>query len=323
MEELDKKLIELTPQLQDWCLEYMNSRGCAEKTILLYKDELNKIFKHPILTQKVYNITHAKGNYYKSVLRLIKDTCEYHNIPTYKYKSIKRIKKKKNNPQVWIESDVIKMIDNIEDYGLLVACSYYIGAGLRFSSAIMLSWDDFLWDDWIEDKTKTGKCGIRAKGDKYKVLMVDPILMNRLYNLAKNKGKTFQGIPYKNSIEDKYLFIKKIDVDELEEEFRKQNFENILDSKKYKINVKNRARLEIIRKTHYLVDYKLRKLSKLFNDKNIKFHSIRHSRATNLLKKGFKLLTIKEQLIHESISSTEIYLNLVDVDIEDEFNSKL
>ena len=323
MEINDKKLIELTPELHDYCLDYMRSRKVSEKTTLLYKDELNKIFKHPILTQTLYNKTHSKGNYYRSVLKLIIDTCNYNDIPTYNYKSIKAIKKKQRIPQCWTEEEIIKMINNIEDYSLFVECAYYIGAGLRFSSALMLSWDDFIWSDWVNDKTKTGKCNIRAKGDKYNILIVDPILMNHLYNIAESKGKMFHGIPYKNSSEDMYLFIKKSSLDSLEELFRKQNFENILDSNKEQVNVKNSARLEIIRKNHYLVDYKLRKLSKFFNGKHIKFHSIRSSRATNLLKKGFKLYTISKQLMHESIATTEIYLSLSNVDIEDEFNEKL
>jgi integrase len=204
-----------------------------------------------------------------------------------------------------------------------MACSYYVGAGLRFSSAIMLSWDDFLWEDWVENKTKFGKCNIRAKGDKDAVLVVDPILMNRLYNLAERSGNLFMGIPYKNSVKDLYLFVKRVELEALEGLYKKQNFENVLDSKVEQINVKERSKVEMIRVKHYLVDYKLRKLSTFFNGKHIKFHSLRHSRATNLLKKGFKLMTIKEQLMHNSISTTEIYLNLSNVDIEDEFNEKL
>jgi len=45
MENNDKKLIELTPGLYDYCLDYMNSRKVSEKTMLLYKNELNSIFK--------------------------------------------------------------------------------------------------------------------------------------------------------------------------------------------------------------------------------------------------------------------------------------
>ena len=317
-----KTPIQLDNSLQNSCLEYARRRKLSEKTKQIYENELNNIFKNPVLTQTLYNKIYSKGNYYTSVLKLILNTCEHFDIPSYKYKVIKPIKKKKHNPKVWQESDILKMIDNVEIYGLLIACAYYIGAGLRFSSAILLTWDNFIWEDWLSDKTKTGKCNIIAKGGKEKVLRVNPILMNRLHKIAVENKKTFQGIPYKNSVEDKHLFVRQSEIDEIEDKYRKQNFENILDSKKEQINVKGKARVDIIKKKHDLVKYRLKKLSGQFN-KNINFHSIRHSAATNLLKKGFKLITIKDQLMHESIASTEIYLNLEDSDTEKEFDEKL
>lgn len=323
MENTQPKFVVLNQELHDRCLEYIRRRGLGEKTKLYYTNELTNIFKNPVLTQTMYNKIYSRGGYYGSVLKLITDTCEHFDIPNYKYKIIRSIKKPKNKPQVWHENDIIKMIDNVEEYSLLMSCAYYIGAGLRFSSAIILSWTDFIWEDWVLDKSKAGKCNIHAKGDKDKVLIVDPILMNRLYNIAKNEGKMFQRIPYKNSSEDTYLFIRRANIEDLEAKYKKKNFENVLDSKKEQINVKARAMVEIVRKEHYLVDYRLRKLSKLFNGKKPKFHSIRHSRATHLLKKGFKLLTIKGQLMHNSISTTEIYLNLENIDEENEFNEKL
>lgn len=323
MENNPKKFVELTPELHNRCLEYIKRRGLGEKTRLYYTNELTNIFKNPLLTQTLYNKVYSRGGYYGAVLKLITDTCEHFDLPNYKYKIIRSIKRPKKKPQVWHENDIIKIINNIEVYGLLISCAYYIGAGLRFSSAIILSWDDFIWQDWILDKSKAGKCNIHAKGDKDKVLIVDPILMNKLYNIAESNGKLFQGIPYKNSAEDIYLFIKRDEKQALEAKYKKKNFDNILDSNDEQINVKERVMVEIIRNYHYLVDYKLKKLSKLFNSKKIKFHSIRHSRATNLLKKGFKLLTIKGQLMHNSIATTEIYLNVENIDEENEFNEKL
>lgn len=323
MEKEPKQFIQLTTELHDRCLEYMKRRGLGEKTKLYYAAELTNIFKNPVLTQTIYNKIHSRAGYYGAVLTLITDTCEHFDIPNYKYKIIKRIRKSPKKPQVWHENDINTIILNVEEYSLLVSCAYYIGSGLRFSSAIMLSWDDFIWEDWVADKTKAGKCDIHAKGDKDARLMVDPILMNKLFNIASDKGKLFQGIPYKNSSEDLYLFINRADLEEIENKYKKQNFENVLDSNSEKINVKDRARVEMIRKTHYLVDYRMRKLSRFFNGKKPKFHSLRHSRATNLLKKGFKLITIKGQLMHNSISTTEIYLNLENIDTENEFNEKL
>jgi integrase len=323
MENNQNNPIQLDPSLHNSCLEYIRRRGLSEKTKVLYEKELNNIFKDRELTQTSFNKIYSKGNYYRSILKLILNTCEHFDIPSYKYKVIKQIAKRKHNPQVWSENDIIKIIDSVEDYGLLIACAYYIGAGLRFSSAILLSWNDFIWEDWIQDKLKTGKCKIKAKGGKEKVLRVNPILMDRLYNLAKEKGKTFQGIPYKNSVEDKHLFIKQSELNDIMDSYKKQNFQKMLDCRGQEVNVKARSEIDLIRKKHYLVDYKLRKLSKLFEGKKIKFHSIRHSSATNLLKKGFKLITIKDQLMHESIATTEIYLNMENSDIEKEFDEKL
>jgi site-specific recombinase XerD len=45
-------------------------------------------------------------------------------------------------------------------------------------------------------------------------------------------------------------------------------------------------------------------------DKDIHFHSLRHSFASNLVQKGVNLYTIKELLGHSSISTTEIYAHL-------------
>lgn len=324
MVNLNKNFIRLDRELYNLCIDHMNTPFISEKTKVLYRSGLDKIFKKDLLTQHWYNEWYQKGNYYRSILKLICDVAEFNDLGDYKYKVMKiRGRNKIPKPQHWHENDILEMFEKIEDYGLLLECAYYIGAGLRFSSAIMLKWDDFIWDDWVKDMSKMGKCEIHAKGDKDKVLMVNPILMRRLHNIARTRGKLFQDIPYKNSAENLYLFITESELLEQEEKYRKINFEHMLDGDKEKIMIRERARNEVIRKKHYLVDYKLRKLAKAMNKKSIKFHSIRHSAATNLLKKGFKLKTIQDQLMHNSISTTERYLNLENLDIEQEFNKNL
>jgi len=52
MENNPKKFVELTPELHARCLEYIRRRGLGEKTKLYYSNELEKIFKQPILTQR-------------------------------------------------------------------------------------------------------------------------------------------------------------------------------------------------------------------------------------------------------------------------------
>lgn len=50
-------------------------------------------------------------------------------------------------------------------------------------------------------------------------------------------------------------------------------------------------------------------------DENIHFHSLRHSCATNLIKLGFDIYSVKKMMGHESISVTEVYLHIVSADI--------
>ena len=324
MVNLNKNFIKLVPELHHHCIDYLNRPSISEKTKILYKAEIDKLFKQETLTQQWYNSVHAKGNYYRAVLKLVCNIAEFYDLGDYKYKIMKvRERNRIPKPQVWNESVVLEMISKVEDYSLLIECAYFIGAGLRFSSAIMLRWDNFLWEDWLLNTDKMGKCDVHAKGDKYKRLMVFPQLMHRLYNLAKSKGKLFHNIPYKNSSEDLFLFVSTDAIELLKEQYRKDNFESMLNEDHNRIGIKARAVVETIRIKHYLVDYKLRKLAKAMNKKSIKFHSLRHSAATNLLKKGFKLKTIQDQLMHNSIATTERYLNLENIDTENEFNEKL
>lgn len=324
MANLNKDFIQLTKPLYNYCIDRINKPRISEKTKSLYIVELDRLFKQEVLTQQLYNKIHSKGNYYRAVLKIICDVSEFYDLGDYKYKVMKiRERKRLPEPQVWHENYILDMIERVEDYGLLIDCAYHIGAGLRFSSAIMLKWDDFNWEDWVIKQDRMGRCKIHAKGEKFKWLLVNPLLMKKLYNLAKKRGKVFQNIPYKASSEDLYMFVNIDDLEKLEEIYRKENFEYMLDGSNKKFKIKEKAKNELIRKKHYLVDYRLRKLAKNMNLKSIKFHSIRHSAATNLLKRGFKLTTIQDQLMHESISTTERYLSLQNIDIENEFNEKL
>ena len=78
----------------------------------------------------------------------------------------------------------------------------------------------------------------------------------------------------------------------------------------------------VINRMHKLVDYRLKKLNKLFN-KKIKFHSIRHSKSTNLAKAGFDLNEIKHMLMHKSIVTTQIYVKTQKSEITNKYNKMI
>ena len=324
--QTQSKFIELTPDLLGKCKEYLGRRRLSEKSNQLYLGVLEDIFKKDRLTQNLYNDIYSKGSRYKAVLNLIKNTCYHFDVPTYNYKIIKKKLNPRKSPQVWSEKEILMIANKIEKYGLLVESAYYIGAGIRFSSAIFLKWENFRWVDWIMDRSKAGKCLIFGKGGKQKYLDVHPILMNKLYNRAMNKGKLFQEIPYRNSSENTFIFIDALELEEMEDRIKKKQFNDMLEvSGDYlmKRNPKEISKNELIEKMHDRVAYRLRKLKPLFNDRNVKFHSIRSSRATNLLKKGFSLLEISKMLMHEDIKTTQIYLDIEDSEITKKFNEKL
>lgn len=320
------EFVALTPHLHERCKEYLGRKGLSEKSNQLYLAALEDIFKKDTLTQTLYNEMYSRGSRFKAVLNLIKNTCYHFNIASYNYKIIVKKKTSRKAPQIWSESDILKIAYNIEDYGLLVEAAYYIGAGTRFSSTILLKWEHFRWEDWNEDRSIAGKCLIFGKGGKEKYLDVHPILMNKLYSIAKNNGKLFADIPYKNSAENTFIFIQSTELQEIEDRIKKQHFNDMLENSGgflMKRDVSELSKNELIAKMHDRVAYKLRKIRPLFENKNIKFHSIRSSRATNLLKKGFSLLEISKMLMHEDIKTTQIYLDIEDVDITKKFNEKL
>lgn len=325
-EKIQPKFTPLTPDLFQKCKKYLDRMGLSEKSNQLYLDVLKDVFKKKTLTQTLYNDMYYKGSRYKAVLNLIKNTCYHNDLSFYNYKIIKKKPGRRKPPQVWSEEDILKIANAIEEYGLLIESAYYIGAGIRFSSAIFLKWEHFGWDNWIVDRTKAGKCLIFGKGNKQKYLDVHPILMNKLYSIARDKGKLFLGIPYKNSSENTYIFISSTELEEIEDRVKQQQHNDMLDIGSgylMKRNVQELSKNELIAKMHDRVAYKLRKIKHLFNCKNIKFHSIRSSRATNLLRKGFSLLEISKMLMHEDIKTTQIYLDIEDIEITKKFNEKL
>ena len=319
-----KPFIILTKELYNSCLEYLDRRKLSEKTKQLYTKELDTIFLNNKLTQTLYNSVYSKGNYYKSVLKLITDTCIAFDYPTFNYKSIPQKPIPSKIIQTWDEEKILKMSRDIRYYGLLIRCAYYIGGGLRFSSAIFLKWDDFKWSEWLVNRNNYGKCDIYAKGGRREVLDVHPYLMEELYQIAMTNKKLFQGIPYFNYVGNKYIFITEDSLIKIIKEIKSENLKKVIDEVGGYNSDKNlleKARLRIIQKKYRSVAYELTKLRESFGGIIPKFHSIRASRATNLLSKGFTIMEIKKMLMHSSISTTQRYLNIKDIELENKLNT--
>ena len=320
-----RKWIELTDELKKLCLLYLDKKNYAEKTRLLYSNQIENIFTKPILTQRYYNTIYDKGYLYRSVLKLIIAAMEYNDLPVYKYKHIPQIVKPRKTPQVWSDAEIQKIISHHPDNKgrLMISCSYYIGAGIRFESTIYLKWSDFNWKEWIIKQESAGTCFIHAKRGKEATLPVDKSLMKQLYNYARTHRKFLYGTP-NDFNNDQYIFIDKYELKEYIELAKKNkwNKENLeMETGKTKIDYKELGKVLYTKKFHDRFNYQLKIISKsYFNNKKVKFHSFRSSRATNLLKKGFNIVEIKDLLMHSTIQTTQIYLNLTNIDLQNKFN---
>ena len=323
----NKEYVQLTKNLFKHCMLYMNLRKYTEKTKMQYLQELKELFKNKELTQYIYTKYWQKGHSYRAILNIILKTCWFYEFPYYHYKVVKRTKSDKEKDlntdmEKIFREEEIKHLALLVPNGLLVECAYYIGAGLRFSSVIKLRWNDFRWDEW-KDRNSSGKVLVHAKGNKTAVLPVHPYLMNKLYNIAKENQRLFMEIPYKNFAGKNYLFLKEKDIEDTIESLKKKDFELMLDDspeKELKIDYEERAIIEESNRVYESLKYGLNKHAKEFKVNRVRFHSFRKSAATNLLNKGWSLIKIKKLLMHESISTTEMYTKVDSSEIEKEFN---
>jgi len=324
-ETLEKtKGIVLDAYLRHKCELYLIGKKVSQSTKDQYMSIMDSLFTEKVLTQSVYDSLYKKKGIYRAVLKLIKDTCIHNDLPTYPYKNIDSVKEGRKLIVRYSEKEILDISNKIEDYGLLIRTAYYVGGGLRFSSVILLKWEDFKWEQWLKDRQGVGRCDVLfVKRGEQGQLDVDPLLMEELHALAKSQGKMFNDIPFKNCRGNPYIFISDVELKEMEESVKKENNLKMLEANGeewLKADVKNKALNMMIKKMHQRVDYKLLKLKSLFGDKKIKFHSIRHSKSTNLLKMGFKILDIQKMLMHKNLSTTELYVDVAQEDITSKYN---
>jgi len=323
-----KEFIKLTPKLFKHCILYMNLRKYTEKTKQQYLRELKSLFKNKELTQYLYVKYWGKGHAYRAILNIILKTCWFYDFPYYHYKAVNETKSNREkilNPdseRIYSEEEIISLSRKVPN-GLMIECAYFIGAGLRFSSVVRIKWGDFDWENW-QDKTKPGRVIIKAKGRKTAKLPVHPYLMNKLFNLALENKKIFANIPYKNFAGENYLFLDEKSIEKNIKKLKDREFNLMLDESdeaNLKVDYLERAILDDANKIYDSMKYELNKYSSDFKVKRIRFHSFRKSSATNLLRKGWPLTKIKVLLMHENISTTEIYTKVNESEIGNEYDN--
>lgn len=234
----------------------------------------------------------------KAVLVLINNYCYEHNIDfrIILPRGVRR--EKKRVPQVLPRTDIELMIKAAPNpYNLVLKCIFRIGAGLRISEAIKLSWYHFKWSEWLEEHEE-GKVLIKGSKGHDRLITVPKWLMEELYSFAKDEGviNEFQ-IPTGGIM---FMFG--------ERDWKKQL--RIIDTERWKD--------EYIK---YAYDWFRYNVLKKYCDKaigyHVRVHQLRHSRATHLLEEGVTIEILQKLLGHQDIRTTMIYLDISDKQVFD------
>jgi integrase len=287
----DKPTIIATPELVlEWKRNYIKE-GHSIASTTTYYIYIKKYVDYGIeINQKTINIFRDKYPAPAGVAALKcffkflveKKEFNYSILTLYFGKS----KTKKKFPESLNPIEVDKVIVGFESmqerYFTLIMASL----GLRISECLKLTWDNFSWLMWLQDKSKMGEVNLtNTKGGKFRVIPIDTQLMQLLYDVSPNKTTT--GIPIGG-------------VSNLVFNFGIESY-----------NDKNKSPAENLNDyINYAADRYREILYKVTKDtigKRCHPHMFRHYRAQYLMDKGLPIESLKSYLGHASISSTEIY----------------
>ena len=236
----------------------------------------------------------------RAVLCVINDYC-YDNDIDYVIRVPKLKAPPKKTPQLLSDSEIRLIIKSApKPYDLAIRCIFNIGAGLRVSEIIKLSWDDIRWIDWLENKDNYGIVTIKSgKGSKDRVINIPTKLMQDLYEYAQMQETTNEfGVPCGGMIFD-------FGYSEMNNK-KKKAFNDMLS---YDLE---RAKNDYVKKRYDWFRYHiLEKCCEKALGKKIKIHSLRHSRATYLYEvEKVPVEKIQMLLGHSSLNTTMLYTRI-------------
>jgi len=133
--------------------------------------------------------------------------------------------------------------------------------------------NSFQWNEWKENPTKLCKLIVLGKGDKERVVLINPETMQKILNYYAEKYPDASV----NSLANSSQFI-------------------FADRQKNQMS-------------DMIVYYIVKRGSKKYLGRDIRPHELRHHRATELERLGVPIRDIKNYLGHSNLATTEIYLH--------------
>lgn len=189
-----------------------------------------------------------------------------------------------------LDEEQIKLLEKYlesEKEKLMLLCSYF--GGLRVGELMKIRVIDFNWNEWKKDISQIGECNVLGKGDKEGVAFFPSELMVRVAKYIKTK---------RNLSLSSTIFIKHY-----------HNYRNVNNAASAWNNKLKEAAIKA-------GITKMGENEKIVEETSIHSHMLRHSYATNLLKKGVDIRKIQELLRHSVITSTEVYTHVSKEDLK-------
>lgn len=278
---------------------------------------LKKIFKQrKVLNSETLRTIMKKVKYQhqRAALCMLNDYCYDNKIP-FNIR-IPSVKKQANKlPEILSSQEISIMIKAApHPYDLALRCVFNMGAGLRVSEIIKMSWNHIRWVDWLKNQENYGIAMIKSgKGSKDRMVNIPTNLMKDLYQYAKDcKVLNEFRVPAGGVMFPFHT--------EREKETNKEMNRIELILKK-----DERGKVDYVQSRYNWFRYNIIQLKceKALN-KRIKVHQLRHSRATYLHEvEKVPIEKIQVLLGHLSLNTTMIYTRVNPVSVfEDIKNAK-
>lgn len=151
----------------------------------------------------------------------------------------------------------------------------YQGA-LRRSEVVTIKINSFMWLDWLDDQSKFCKLAVVGKGDKERIVLVNPETAEAIMEHYHKKYMLYDADRIMEFVNSPNLL------------FRGRFGAPLSQNRIYKM---------------------INHASKRVLNRAIRPHELRHARATELERRGVSVQDIKNYLGHASLSTTELYLH--------------
>lgn len=284
---------ELTDSQCSELIDWLKASGKSYNTIRQYRHTLkrlqleNKKLTNDNLRKIIKKFSHQNQ---RAVLHMINNYC-YDKAIDFRL-LIPRIKvKPRKNPEIYSNEEIkLMVLSSPKPYDLALRCIFNMGAGLRVSEIIKLSWNHIRWVDWLPNQENYGIANIKSgKGSKDRVVNIPSNLMKDLYEFAKEKRVLNEfRVPVGGMIFN-------FNQNNFRPELMKQNIE--MWKEEYLRSCYDWFRYNIIKKH----------CEKALG-KRIKVHNLRHSRATYLYEiEKVPIERIQLLLGHSNLATTMIY----------------